>query len=266
MAIRKQLVQVQPKKIEMWQWQPPPLHPGVVTMAKHKLQLEDLSQTCRRDHYCVRCVHAFCSHCCDDHHFVPLGSHIVIPIAGVDAATGKPVIPAHYPRRPDLPITDFVIGLITANDFAEEHPRDAYCMYCFIAFSTALCHHHHTCAADCVLRIVRSHDGRHCVRCTGDEPWFPYMESVLGDPVAVEEEEGDDGEVVAVLLLLPVLRRSSPTACVHCGGEVPKHMRRSVLCSPACDAAHQLEVAQRRERRDAVLAARRLAKLNIHAV
>ncbi|KAF0919507.1 hypothetical protein E2562_029626 [Oryza meyeriana var. granulata] len=208
-----------------------------VDVAKRKLQLEDLSQTCRRDRYSVMCVRAFCSHCCDPYHVLPLGFHIVIPI-------DDPVVPEHYPGWRLEPITDFVVDLINTEDYATALPRDAYCLFCFKAFSTSVCPHHLYRCTDCVLRIAER-DGRHCVRFTGDERWFPYVESILGDPVAVEED--DNGEV---LLLLPLL---TPASCVQCGCEVP-------------DTIHEREIAQRRERREAMRAAHRLAKLHIDAV
>uniref|UniRef100_J3KYE3 Uncharacterized protein n=1 Tax=Oryza brachyantha TaxID=4533 RepID=J3KYE3_ORYBR len=135
-----------------------PLH---VNVAREKLELEDLSLTCRRDRYCVMCVRAFCSHCCAPHHVLPLGYHIVVPI---DAATGKPVVPDHYPGRwRQEPITDFAVGLISsAGDYAEALPRDGYCIYCLRAFSTASCpHHQHCCPPGCFVRIVER-DGRRC--------------------------------------------------------------------------------------------------------
>lgn len=84
------------------------------------------------------------------------------------------------------------------------------------------------------------------VRCRGDEG------RALGDPV---DDDGGD------LMLVPLLRRDPPCTCVQCGGPVPHPVW--FRCSPPCAARHDEELARRRERRDALRAARQLAKLQI---
>ncbi|KAL6633733.1 hypothetical protein ACP70R_026404 [Stipagrostis hirtigluma subsp. patula] len=219
-------------------------------LVKRRLEVEDLSQTCRRDRYCLMCLEAFCSHCCHWHHYNP-AFHGAIPV-GVDAA-GEPTFTKHYPGSGD-PIQDYILDDIAGEDYATPLARDAYCLRCMIAFCSDVCHHHHRdCGVGYILRI-EERGGRHCVRCRGDEVWFADLESILGDPVA----DDDDGE----LMLLPLLRRE-PGTCAQCGGRVPRPL--CSRCSPACAASHDLELAQRRERRDAWRAARRLAKLHIDA-
>uniref|UniRef100_A0A0D9UYP0 Uncharacterized protein n=1 Tax=Leersia perrieri TaxID=77586 RepID=A0A0D9UYP0_9ORYZ len=232
-------------------FQPWPLHAAHFNLAKRKLELEDLSHACRRDSFCFMCVHAFCSHCCRAHHGLPLYYHVVIPI-NVDASTGKPIVPEQSPGWcPDKPSLEFVANLVNKEDYSTNLPRNAYCMRCCKAFPTALCHHHeYKCGTDAILRIAER-DGQHCTRCTGNEPW---------DPLAIEED--DNGKVV---MLLPVLRRSSPDVCVQCGGQVLDPKRGS-LCSLSCDAAHSQDVAQRRERRDSARATQHLAKLRLDSV
>lgn len=142
--------------------------------------------------------------------------------------------------------------LIAKEDYVTPLPRDAFCVQCQTAFCTGVCPHHHArCGPDAIVRI-EERDGQHCVRCTGSELWFPYMESILGDPVG-DDEQGEH-------LLLPVLRRT-PGTCVQCGGQVSNSL--SSHCSAPCAANHHREVVQRRERREARRAARELAKLQI---
>jgi hypothetical protein len=120
-------------------------------------------------------------------------------------------------------------------------------MFCERIFCAGDCpHHHDVCGRHAVLRI-EEHGGRHCVRCTGSEPWFPHMESILGDPVA--EGVDDNGQRQ---LLLPVLRRA-PGTCAQCGADVNWDLKR--YCSEYCAAAHRRDVALRRERREGKSAA-----------
>nr|CAB3492960.1 unnamed protein product [Digitaria exilis] len=180
-----------------------------------------LSRTCRRDSYCAVCTKAFCSHCCGFHHSWT-GFHVVIPIA-LDAATGQPSLPTHYPGSRD-PIPAFIADRMAAADYATPLAVDAYCVACMAPFcERAACYHHRRgCGGgDAVLRLeVRG--GRHYVRCRGDEDWFSYLERILGDPVADDDadaraEEEAAGHVRAVRRagavpdltpLLAVLRRS----------------------------------------------------------
>ncbi|CAM0880829.1 unnamed protein product [Alopecurus aequalis] len=216
-------------------------------MASSALEFEDLSQTCRRDRFCQHCARAFCSHCCGSHHHSHGLSHAVIPV-DIDAA-GRPVF------SPAFEFVDLRDGAIAAAaaDYATRLPRDSYCMFCERIFCAGACpHHHDVCGPHAVLRI-EEHGGRQCVRCTGSEPWFPHVESILGDPVG----EGVD-EYGQRQLLLPVLRRAPGT----CGAEV--HWDLKQHCSEPCAAAHRREVALRRERREARSNGRELAELQIH--
>jgi hypothetical protein len=111
------------------------------------------------------------------------------------------------------------------------------------------------CGPGAVLRIEQR-DGRYCVRCTDSEPWFPYMEGILGDPVGEDVDRHGKYQ-----LLLPVIRRA-PGRCVQCGGQVQLGFKQH--CSEICATAHRQEVALRRERREARSAARELAKLQLH--
>lgn len=87
------------------------------------------------------------------------------------------------------------------------------------------------------------------VRCRGDEGWFAWLERILGGP---GDDDGGD------LMLVPLLRRDPPCTCVQCGGPVPHPVW--FRCSPPCAARHDEELARRR---DALRAARQLAKLQI---
>ncbi|KAF7029200.1 hypothetical protein CFC21_041005 [Triticum aestivum] len=209
------------------------------------LEFEELSQTCRRDSFCLDCFHAFCSHCCGSHHHRgPFHTAISVDVAG------RPVFqPGDSQWMPDE-----VVRAIAAEDYDTPLPRDSYCTGCKKIFCAAACPHHSngTCLAGVVLRI-EEHGGAHCVRCTGFEPWFRRVEGYLGDPVGEEEDE---------LLLLPVLRRA-PGTCAQChahwaGWHYEQH------CSLPCINAWRQEVLMRRERREARRAARDLANLQIH--
>uniref|UniRef100_A0A0D9UYP8 Uncharacterized protein n=1 Tax=Leersia perrieri TaxID=77586 RepID=A0A0D9UYP8_9ORYZ len=237
-----------------------PLQAAHFNLAKHKLELEGLSQTCRRDSFCFMCVHAFYSHCCHMHHGLPLYYHVVIPIS-VDTSTGKPIVPERSPGCcPDKPSLEFVTNLVNKEYYSTNLPRDAYYMKCCTTFPIAMCHHHeYKCGKDAILRIVER-NGRHCIHCTDNEPWFSYLESILGDPVAVEEDDRDE-----MVMVLPVLRRSDLSVCVLCGDQL-LDPRRGSLCSLPCDETYIQEVAQRKVRRDAARATQRLAKLHLDYV
>jgi hypothetical protein len=96
-------------------------------------------------------------------------------------------------------------------------------------------------------------DGRHCVRCTGSEWWFPYVEMILDDPV----HDDDDGDHQ----LLPVLT-AKPGKCVQCGGRYLDALTRNApsLCSTGCSDRHERALAGRRQRREARRAARGLPR------
>ncbi|KQK03608.1 hypothetical protein BRADI_2g08856v3 [Brachypodium distachyon] len=183
----------------------------ILVSVRQELQVADLSQTCRRERFCIDCSHAFCPHCCWTHHSP--SSHLVIRVdADTDAASnggrGCLVFPTHYsdgqrmyPRRYQ--------DIIVSKDYATRLPRDAFCLRCRAAFSAASCPDHHRRRhgpdlPDAVLRI-EERGGRHCVRCTGSEWWFPYVEMILDHPL----EEDGDGEHQ----LLPVLTAKPGTAC-----------------------------------------------------
>ncbi|CAN6253681.1 unnamed protein product [Urochloa humidicola] len=218
--------------------------------SRHLGMEEDLSQSCRRDHYCAMCLEAFCSHCCYMEHIrYPCA---VIPIVGVDAA-GQLTFCRRYPALDGELIEDCIISCILQHNYAARLTRDAYCIRCRRTFSTGICYHHHrSCGRDSIIRRIEEHDGRHYIRCKGDEKWFAHVESILGDPVG--EDYGD-------LMLLPLLRRKAGV-CMQCGGPTPYPLW--ARCSPACAASHDQEVDRRRERRDARLAVRQLAKLHVN--
>jgi hypothetical protein len=93
-------------------------------------------------------------------------NHLAIPVH-VDAA-GQRTFPKHYPNG--KPFEDRVVKGIVAEDYATHFQRDAYCTRCMRAFSTGLCfHHHRDCGRDAIVRRIEEHDGRHYVRCRGDE-------------------------------------------------------------------------------------------------
>jgi hypothetical protein len=109
----------------------------------HKLLAEDFCASCREDRFCVTCAAAFCNHCCARHHRGQGHEVVVRGRAGVLAA----------PRAGD---------------------RDSFCLDCAAGFSAALCAHHggHETASIVVC------EGRHCMRCTGFEPWFAWFDGI----------------------------------------------------------------------------------------
>ncbi|KAM0845749.1 hypothetical protein ACQ4PT_056154 [Festuca glaucescens] len=223
-------------------------------MASSPLEFEDLSQTCRRDRYCQLCFRAFCSHCCSHHTRVP--SHSVIPV-DIDAG-GKLVFSTtwEFGNSPESSrLRHDVISAIAAEDYATRLPRDLYCMICKKIFCSGACLHHGHEGPGPVLCIVER-DGRYCVRCTGSEPWFPYIVSILGDRVGEHVDQHGKYQ-----LLLPVIRRA-PGSCVQSGGQIQLDFKQH--CSETCATAHRREVALRRARRDARSAARELANLQVY--
>nr|TKW41033.1 hypothetical protein SEVIR_1G287200v2 [Setaria viridis] len=216
--------------------------------ANMRLAVEDLSQTCRRDRYYPLCIAAFCNHCCRGHHDTRWWDDLAIPVH-VDAA-GQPTFPKHFPNG--NPIEDWIVKRMVEEHYATPFKRDAYCTRCMRAFSTGLCFHHQQyCGRDFIVRRIEEHDGRHYVRCRGDEKWFADLENMLGDPV---------GEDYGELMLLPLLTRK-PGICVQCAGPVPNPFW--WRCSRACAASHDQEVARRRERREARRAALQIANLHV---
>ncbi|KAL6633730.1 hypothetical protein ACP70R_026401 [Stipagrostis hirtigluma subsp. patula] len=116
----------------------PSMEQDVEPLPMRRLGVEaDLSRRCRRDSYCVRCLRAFCSHCCRWHH-ANTGFHAVIPIA-VDG-DGHAIVPRCYPGSTQ-PIQDNIAALIAAEDYATPLPADAYCFNCMVPFCSAACHH-----------------------------------------------------------------------------------------------------------------------------
>ncbi|KAL6627617.1 hypothetical protein ACP70R_031343 [Stipagrostis hirtigluma subsp. patula] len=225
----------------------PPL--GLVRIARRVLREEDLfSGTCRRDHYCIACQHAFCSHCCGFHHIhLDWGPDVVVKV-DLDAG-GRPVFPTHTPAGHRIPrfIAD---EMAAAADYTSRLARDAFCLHCARAFRADACSHHdhrREGLPDAVVR-VEERGGRLCVRCTGAEWWAPHLDVALGDPVhAGEDEQGRCYE------LLPVLRYE-PGTCQGCAAALP--WRPCTYCSEHCAEAHLRDIVERGRRREARNAAR----------
>ncbi|KQK03607.1 hypothetical protein BRADI_2g08853v3, partial [Brachypodium distachyon] len=215
----------------------------------------DLWGACRRRCFCVTCLHAFCPHCCDAHHS-PRQLHLVIRVDVVNSHAGgrRLVFATHYSDgEPIYP--SHVQDTIASEDYATWLPRDAFCLLCHAAFSAAACRDHHgrhhgPRVPEAVLRI-EERGVRHCVRCTGSEWWFPYVEMILDDPV---HEDGEDQ-------LLPVLT-AKPGTCMQCGYRPFEPLGRNdaFLCSTGCSQRHQSQLAGRRQRRNAWRAARGLPR------
>uniref|UniRef100_A0A0E0JF12 Uncharacterized protein n=1 Tax=Oryza punctata TaxID=4537 RepID=A0A0E0JF12_ORYPU len=215
-----------------------------VAIGKHALWEEDFSGTCQRECFCASCFHAFCTHCCWDHHEPTI--HMVFPVAADSA--GRPVFATHGPDGGRIH-PDFVEDILAAQDYATRLPWDSFCLLCSTAFAAAACpdhhRHHHPRSPDAVLR-VEQRGGRHCVRCTGSEWWFPYVEQVLDDPV---EDDGDEQ-------LLPVLT-TRPGTCKQCGDTYIGHA--ILICSDSCRVSYRRDLAGRRQRREVRQAARAAA-------
>ncbi|RLN23050.1 hypothetical protein C2845_PM07G04870 [Panicum miliaceum] len=207
------------------------------------LQVEDLfSKTCRRDHFCIKCQRAFCSHCCGFHHIhINWGVNMVVRV-DLDAG-GRPVFPTHTMDGHRIP--RFIAEEIAAEDYTSRLARDAFCLHCGVAFSAGDCSHHDHRAEglpDAVVR-VEERGGRPCVRCAGTEWWTAHMDVALGDPVhAGEDERGQYYE------LLPVVRFEHGN-CLRCGRAVPRLP--STFCSDLCNQTHHRETEERRRRREA---------------
>jgi hypothetical protein len=150
----------------------------------------------------------------------------------------------------------FPLVIIASQDYAARLPRDAFCLHCRTAFSAAACLNHHDRhhgqdLPKAVLRNVE-HDGRYCVRCTGSEWCFPYVEMILDDPV----HDDNDGEHQ----LLPVLT-AKPGTCMQCGAPYfDAYGTAASLCSRGCADSYDRDLAGRRQRRDARRAARGLPR------
>ncbi|KAL6838244.1 hypothetical protein ACP4OV_031916 [Aristida adscensionis] len=114
------------------------------------LLAEDFSERCLKDRLCVPCSAVFCSHCCGAHHSG--GGHEVVAVACADDDEGGA-------------------------------GRDSFCLDCAASFSAALCAHHR---GHETVAIVVCCDGRHCVRCTGAEPWFYLFCGVM----SYKDEQG----------------------------------------------------------------------------
>ncbi|RLM93705.1 hypothetical protein C2845_PM08G08250 [Panicum miliaceum] len=200
---------------------PPPDSPapplGMVRVARRILQVEDLfSETCRRDHFCIKCQRAFCSHshCCGFHHsHINWGVNMVVRV-DLDAG-GRP-------------------GRLLR-----------FCLHCGAAFGAGPCSYHDHRAEGLPGAVVRVEErgGRPCLRCAGTEWWAPHMDVALGDPVhAGEDERGRYYE------LLPVVRFEHGS-CLRCGGAVPRLP--STFCSDLCNRTHHRETEEHRRRREA---------------
>ncbi|BAD67805.1 hypothetical protein [Oryza sativa Japonica Group] len=223
-----------PEEIEQW-----------LVLGKQALWVEDFSGTCQRECFCASCFHAFCTHCCWFHHEPTI--HMVFPVAA-DAA-GRGVYATHGPDGCRVH-PDFVEDVLAAQDYATRLPWDAFCLLCGTAFAAAACpdhhrHHHDPSLPDAVLRVERR-GGRHCVRCTGSEWWFPYVEQILDDPV---EDDGDEQ-------LLPVMTRR-PGSCKQCGDPDTGYL--IAVCSSSCSESYRRDLAGRRQRREVRQAARAAA-------
>ncbi|TVU46975.1 hypothetical protein EJB05_06549, partial [Eragrostis curvula] len=133
-----------------------------------QLLAEDFAATCKAERFCVPCAAAFCDHCCAGHHRGQ-GHEVVVRAAA--AASGA--------------------------------TRDSFCLDCAAGFSAALCAHH---AGHETVRVVDC-EGRHCVRCTSSEPWFPYFDGIE----TYVDEQGHK--------LTPIEPRCG-ARCAHCGRAV----------------------------------------------
>ncbi|XBI16806.1 hypothetical protein VPH35_058997 [Triticum aestivum] len=216
---------------------------GLVRLGRQRLQFDKhFSETCRRDRFCLRCVAAYCSHCCGNHHFHPEWPDLrVLPI-DLDAE-GRPIFPARTAPAPDgHPIPPDIAKFMRAQDYTSPLPRDAFCIHCSKSFRADVCAHHgdHARLRDCVLRIQKR-GWRTCVRCAGDEWWVPHIGVALGDPVLVDEQGRYE--------LLPVLTRVR-RPCVECGVGAHRIPREFFpFCSETCTRKHIRRIQERREAR-----------------
>jgi hypothetical protein len=107
---------------------------------RQELQAADLSQTCRRERFCITCSHAFCPHCCCAHHSPYL--HFVIRVdADADSGgrgRGRLVFATHYSDGERM-YPRYIRDIIASQDYAARLPRDAFCLHCRTAFSAAAC-------------------------------------------------------------------------------------------------------------------------------
>ncbi|KAL6649965.1 hypothetical protein ACP70R_014189 [Stipagrostis hirtigluma subsp. patula] len=121
-----------------------------------RLVAEDFSRRCVEDRFCAPCAAAFCDHCCGAHHR-GRGHDVVVRLAPA-AAAASAVTQARRGAGPG------------------GASRDSFCLDCAAGFSSALCTHH---GGHETVDIVAISDGRHCVRCTGAEPWFHLCHGVM---------------------------------------------------------------------------------------
>ncbi|KAK3147190.1 hypothetical protein QOZ80_3BG0279260 [Eleusine coracana subsp. coracana] len=145
---------------------------------------EDFAASCKEDRFCVTCAAAFCDHCCAHHHRGP-GHEVVVRAAAASGSEGSQ--PGVGPGRSEV-----------------TQVRDSFCLDCAAGFSAALCTHH---GGHETVRIVVC-EGRHCIRCTGSEPWFPWLHGIE----TYEDEQGHK--------LVPLHPRGphyGRARCAHCG-------------------------------------------------
>ncbi|CAN6306565.1 unnamed protein product, partial [Urochloa humidicola] len=130
------------------------------------------------------CAAAFCDHCCGAHH---RGQGHEVVVRSAAASEG---IKAQAQAQPGA-----------AQGPARGGDRDSFCVSCGAGFSAALCGHH---VGHDTFRVVVC-EGRHCVRCTGSEPWFHQF-------TGIETYRDDKGHN-----LVPLTPRCGGRRCKSCG-------------------------------------------------
>ncbi|CAN6325163.1 unnamed protein product [Urochloa humidicola] len=143
-----------------------------------RLLAEDFSAPCREDRFCVPCAAAFCDHCCGAHHRGQ-GHEVVVRAAASEGGKAQP---------------DAAQGPARGGD------RDSFCVSCGAGFSAALCGHH---VGHDTIRVVVC-EGRHCLRCTGSEPWFHLC-------TGIETYRDEKGHI-----LVPLNPRCGGLRCKSC--------------------------------------------------